>query len=548
MKGVIKIFSLILGMSLCVQLSAQDPDLPSEEVDIIKSFDARLGDAERVNLDPSLPPLDTATRRLNYNVFTRTIPVEYLPPKIRPLALRREKNQEAYDGYLKLGGGFPGTFFGEGFYGLSNNENFNLDIFANHHSANNGQRVENQKFSLTNVGLDGTYYSKDKGYAVNGGLGYTRDAVFFYGYNEVGELLEREFSFEPEEVKQRFATVDGHLNIFNGARTEADFNYYAGVDFYLLNDNYAARENGFNLLLSGTKWFNEKHPLVIELETDFTSFRDTATQNLNNFFLRPSYTHHGDRFKAKIGAIVASNDDEFTFFPDLELSAMIIDGNLSAYVGATGSLNKNSFRVLTDYNPFLSSRILIRNSRFYEYYGGVRGNIEGIDYDAQVAYKTVDNLALFLLPDVFDTIPRFDVLYDTGTVVTIKGSLTAPIFEGFEVTGAISQNFYSLDGQEEPWHLPALTVNLGARYRTMEDQLVLKGEFFLENGVPYLDDDGVAQTLNTLFDISVGAEYYFTENIGGFVQINNLANNRRQRWQHYPIFGINAMIGVMARF
>jgi hypothetical protein len=548
MKGVKKIAILLLCTGFFMQLHAQDPDLPSEEIDVVKSFDARLGDAERLNLDPSLPPLDTSTRRLNYNIFSKSIPVDYLPPKIRPLAVRRSRNQEPYNGYLKLGGGFPASFYGDGHYRVSNDETYALNFFAKQHSANNGQQVENQKFSYTNVGTDGTYYSKDQGFAINGGLGYTRDAIHFYGYNEVGELLDRNFSFESEEVKQRFATFEGHAKIFNAAKTEADFNYYAGFDFYLMNDDYASRENGFDLLFSGTKWFNGKHPLKLELETDFTSFRDTATQNLNNFFFRPSFAYHDDRFKAKVGAVVASNEDNFFFFPDLELDAMIIEGSLSAYVGATGSLDKNTFRTLTDYNPFLSSEIFIRNSNFYKYYGGVRGNIEGVDYDAQVSYKTVDNLALFLLPNVFDTIPRFDVLYDTANILTIKGSLSAPVFEGFEVTGAVSQNFYTLEGNEEPWHLPALTINFGARYQTLEDKLLLKADFFLENGVPVLNDVGEAETLNTLFDISLGADYYFSKNIGGFVQINNLANNRRQRWQHYPTFGINAMLGIMARF
>jgi len=548
MKAINKAFFLLLFIGFAVQGYAQDPNLPSEEVDIIKSFDARLGDAERITLDPELPPLDTSTRRLDYNVFTRTIPVEYLPPKIRPLAMRREKNQEAHDGYLKLGGGFPASIYGKGYYNISNDKSYSIDLFSGHHSANNSQQNENQKFSYTNAGIDGTFYAEEQGFAVNGGLEYTRDAVFFYGYNEVGDLLEENFSFEPEEVKQRFSIVDGHVSIFNGARTEADFNYHAGIDFYLMNDNYGTRENGFDLLISGTKWFQEKHPLVIELQTDFTSYRDTGTQNLNNFFLRPNYTYHGDRFKAKIGAVVASNDDNFSFFPDLELSAMIIEGSISAYVGATGSLEKNNFRVLTDYNPFLSSRIRIRNSKYYEYYGGVRGNVEGIDYDVQASYKAVENLALFLLPDVFDTIPRFDVLYDTASIITLKGSVTAPLFRGFELTGAISQNFYTLDNQEKPWHLPALTVNVGGRYVTMEDKLVLRGDFFLENGVPYLNDDGEAETLNTLFDISLGAEYFFSEHIGGFLHLNNIANNRRQRWQHYPTFGINAQAGIVAKF
>ena len=121
------------------------------------------------------------------------------------------------------------------------------------------------------------------------------------------------------------------------------------------------------------------------------------------------------------------------------------------------------------------------------------------------------------------------------------------------MSGAVSQSFFSLDREEKPWHLPAFNVNVGARYTTTldakkETKLILRGDFFLENGVPYRDDDGNAQSLNGLFDISLGADFFFTKNIGGFVQVNNLANNKRERWHRYPTFGINAMLGIVARF
>ena len=151
------IFFLVLGLPF--MLNAQQPDLPAEEVDVIKSFDARLADAERFRLDPELPPLDTSVRRQNYDLTTRSLEVAYLPPKIRPLAMPSNKESgELYDGYLRLGAGFPTSFLGEGYYNVSSIENFNLGLSAKHHSANNNKQVENQRFSKTAFGADGTYH------------------------------------------------------------------------------------------------------------------------------------------------------------------------------------------------------------------------------------------------------------------------------------------------------------------------------------------------------------------------------------------------------
>lgn len=546
------IFLLLLATGFSFALTAQD-ELPTEQVDIIKSFNAKLLDAERQLVDPQLPPLDTATRRMDYNIIDRTLEVEYLPPKIRPLAMRGDALAESYNGYIKGGGGLPAAFYLEGAYNLLSENNFDLGINLLHHSANNNNRTENQRFADNHAGLTGTYYF-DQGFAVNGELNYISDRVFFYGYNELNEELGRSFSLEKDDVKQRFSIFEAAAEIFNGERTVGDFNYEAGFDFYFLQDNYAARENGFKLNLGATKWFQEKHALRVDLITDFTSFKDTARYDLNNFYLQPNFTFHGDLFKAKLGVNVVSHEDEFFFFPDVELSASVIPGIVTAFIGAGGSLQKNTFRTLTDYNPFMVSQLRIENTHYYDFYAGAKGNVAGLfDYQGKVSYRTADNLALFL-PDIItvsDTIslPRFNVLYDTVNIFSISGTVSAPLFEGFELGGTVTQNFYSVSNQEKAWHLPALTLNVTAQYTALEaNNLIFRADLFLENGVPFLNADDQADNLNALFDVSVGAEYYVTENIGIFGQLNNLANNRRQRWQYYPVFGLNALVGITARF
>ena len=524
----------------------QAQDLPTEQVDVIKSFDARLLDAERLNITPKLPALDTATRNQTYRIESRSLNVEYLPPKIRPLAMRGDALKQNYNGYTKIGAGFPRSFFIDGSYDIVTDENMDLGLNLFHHSTKSNN-VENQRFSYSNVLADGTYYF-DQGYAVNGKLGYTVDNIFYYGYNAFNEAADSTiFSFDKADVKQSFTTFDASGSIFNGERTVADFNYDAGFDFYFMEDNFAARETGFAINLKATKWFSDAHPLTVELISDFTAYRDTARQTLNNFFLKPSYTYHSNIFTAKLGANIASSDDEFSFFPDVELNAQVVGSILTAFVGAEGSLQKNNLNSLADYNPFINTRLDIRNTLYYNYYGGIKGNFQGIDYRAQVGYKTTENLPLYL--STGDSIPRFNVLYDTANIVSLKASVIAPLFEGFELTGTLTQNFYTLDNQEKPWHLPAFTLNVGASYTTLEDKsLTLRGEFYLENGVPFLNDAGESENLNALFDISVGADYAISETIGFFGQINNLANNKRERWRNYPVLGTNFLAGLTAKF
>ena len=528
-------------------LASSAQTLPSENVTVLKNFEAQLLDAERIDIEPALPAPDTVRTNQVYRLPYRELNIDYPPPSIRPYGMRREKLSDTYHGIVRAGGGFPNSLYGDGVFRYLFEDKMDIGLQLHHHSAS-FKKLENQRFSRTGAGLDGTYYFK-QGFAVKAGLGYDVNNVRFYGYNEDPSFSDTIIVL-PDDVKQRFSTIRLNGGILNGERTVGDFNYKAHLDVYALTDAYASKETGFDLKFQGTKWFAEKHSLDVLLRTDFTFFEDTASQNLHNFYLIPAFTFHADGFKAKIGVNIVNHNDVFSFFPDLLLTVNILGSQLAAFAGAEGTLQKNTFQSLTTYNPFLTSRPELRNTRVMHFFGGVKGNLSIFEYSGQVGYKRTQDLALFQLQEdpLIASHRRFDVLYDTVSIVNINGSLIVNLMKGLRIMGTINQNIYTPTEQEKAWYLPALTFNGSVQYTTLEDKLVVRGEVYFENGVPFLNAEGKADNLNTLFDVSLGAEYFFTKNIGAFVKINNLADNQRQRWLYYPTYGINALAGVSARF
>lgn len=539
---------LILFILMGYGLSAQ-PDLPTGEVEVIKNFDARLLDTEKLKIIPELPPLDTVTQRLIYNIPDKSITLEYLPPKIRPVALRATKVPPANKGYAKLGYGIPNSPYAEIGYRLFQDDKLEIGAYGKHHSAN-FKDIPHQRFSNSEVNVSGNLYL-DEGVAVNGKIGFSRDELHFYGRPESEQNIPTR-----EQIRQHFNLFDLGVKVFNSARTQGDINYEAGIDFYTLSDNYASSENAFDLRIGGTKWIDETHAASIFLRTDFTNFEDTAKQKLNNFFLQPSFTFHGEVFKVKLGLNLASHDDNYYFLPDIEASANILGSQLAAFVGAKGDLHKNSFKNLAAYNPFILSRQLLENNKYFHYYGGVRGNIRGINYSGQVGYKTTDNLALFLNDDpaIFNNIDglydpaRFHVVYDSVNIFNIQITASADIMEGLNLLGTLSSNVFDTKNQDKAWHLPALEANFTAKYQVLNSDLSLRGELYIANGVPYLDENLNQDNLNALFDISAGAEYQISEMFGAFLDVNNLFANKRERWYRYPTYGINVLAGITAKF
>jgi hypothetical protein len=138
----------LLASLVLFTLPALRAQIKSDEVDIIKQFNARLADANRVLLSPKLPPADTGKNTQQYNIVNRALNVQYLAPRISPKSLREEPRDPIYKGYARLGAGLPKALLFEGGYDLSSNENLDLGFDVRHLSMNNTGKVENKAFPI----------------------------------------------------------------------------------------------------------------------------------------------------------------------------------------------------------------------------------------------------------------------------------------------------------------------------------------------------------------------------------------------------------------
>ena len=539
----------LLGLCLFAGLSAYaQNDLEDNSVTVVTNFEARLTDAQRVRINPAPPPADTTSRRQTYSIVPRPLTLDYPAPTIRPRALPRTELPDIKNGWVKLGLGVPNALYADASYDLTGQDNLDLGFFGSHYGFNNNNQVENQRASDTRVGAEGNYLF-EQGFAVSGGLSYDTKSRYFYGYNFSDVESDSALTFTPDQVRQRFNTFSVHADLYNGTRTQGDIDYRAGISMYLMNADPSVRESNLDINLSGTKWINGSNPLDVEFLASFTSFKDTSTQNLNVASLSPSYTVLvADRVKLKAGVRLAVQENDFDVFPNVTASAVVVDGLLSAFAGVEGNVQKNTLKTLSDYNPWIDTRLRVRNSEATRFYGGVEGTYRTIAYRAEAGYKYLDNLALYLTERDADGIPRFNVLYDDGSQIYIQGTATLPLVEGLDLNATFTQRFYSMEDEQKPWHLPSLSLNASGIYTLSNLPLQLRADFFVENGLPYRTPEGEVDHLNALLDLSLNAEYTITETFGAWVRVNNLLNNRRERFYQYPTIGTNFMVGGSARF
>ncbi|MBN8680777.1 MAG: hypothetical protein J0M29_21310 [Chitinophagales bacterium] len=542
-------YLILAAAMLTFSLAANaQKDLEGDNVTVVKSFDAQLLEANKLSVPPTLPTLDTTTKLQNYTVPPHPSNIKYDPPKLRPLGVKAAPKEADYDGFVKLGAGVPNTIWGEGGYYFKAKDKFDGKIWLRHHRLSADKAVENQMFQKTAGLLSGNIFLPNN-LATQVDVGYTYDRVHFYGYDD--DSLE----FSPGRTRQDYKILDLGARLYNSARNDADLNFSVAPKFYLLTDFYSNKENHFELGLSATKWFNEKHALRVNIRPDLTSFEDTLSQKLNNIYLQPSFTLHFDMLQLKIGGNFVNNRDVFSIFPDAELTLRVWGDGIQAFVGANGDLRKNSYRSLSTYNPFIQIRgSELRNTRWDNYYGGLKGNFGWLEYNGQVGYSKASDLALHQTSFDQDGITRFRVLYDTVKMFNFQGTIKLNPIKNLSITGTYSQSVFdnettgtSLD-ELAVWGLPEIEGNFGAVYTLAEGKANVKASLHMADRIAFLNEQNELVKSKTLVDLSFGGSYYFTKNIGVFLDINNLLNNRRERWYRYPTIGTNFLGGFVARF
>ena len=532
-------YRLVIISCLLLNLSLiQAQDLETETVEVVKNFEARLGVAQKVKLEPELFEAEMTERQFDYNVQEKMLTVEYLPPTIRAISMRTEELSESYNGFAKAGFGYPLSPYLDAGYLYESSTGSNFLARVSHHSAND-KNVENQRFSDSDVLLKGTYIT-EQGFSVDGHAAAELNQYSFYGYPR------EDTTFTKDDVLNRINVFSLGAKLYNSTETIGKLNYWAGFDAYQLSNNFATRETGLNLDLGLTKWFGE-NPLTIALGTDLTRLKDTSIQKLNTFFVNPTFSFGTHNVRIQFGARMETSNEMYYFYPDVELLINLAGNNLSVFAGADGGLRKNNFRILSDYNPFMVSELSdIRVSSYYDFYGGIKGIVSGLEYSFQGGFKPTDDLALFEV-DQEKPWTRYDVVYDTASIIYFKGAVKGKLFPKVDISGSVVYNIYDLNNQEKAWYLPKLQTNVGVTYLTMDQRLRLKAETYVTDPVEFQDLD-LPDEPNLLMDVSLSADYYLTENFGVFIHLNNLAANKYRRWYSYPNFGLNVLGGITARF
>jgi flavorubredoxin len=133
-----------------------------------------------------------------------------------------------------------------------------------------------------------------------------------------------------------------------------------------------------------------------------------------------------------------------------------------------------------------------------------------------------------------------------------RAELFSNVGERLKVRTGIDYFEYTTENELEAWHLPTLQIDLSVKYN-IQDKIILSADAFARNSVyaRVFDETGNVQREEIHgfhVDANLGIEYRYTKILSVFLKLNNIQNQRLEKWYNYPSQKFNFMGGVTYAF
>lgn len=485
-----------------------------------------------------------------------------------------DKLPQLYHSYAKIGFGNYSMPLGELYVNSTRSRKYHWGIDAKHLSS--WGRINNyapSQFDRTAASVYGKIIEKD--YSVTGNINYFNQGLHFYGIEN--ELVPR------DSIQQRFNNTGASVLYDSHKKDSSNLNYRIGLAYNNYFDKkqidtiekWFARENHVDIT-SAFDYKLKKEVYAMDVNVRYNNYKygipDSTLMPLDSGFidnnvmlnLKPTITTIGEngKWSVKIGVDVILDARERTkaiLAPQLRAHYSLFNDILIPYAGMNGGVTQNTFRSVSQENPFVLSALELRNeNNALNFNGGIKGVIsKRISFDANISFGKFTDKLLFVLDTVYSGGNRFRTAYDTMNITRLEASISYQLNEKIKID-VIGQYFsYLTTYYPYAWNLPDYVATIRGHYNLF-DKLYLNLDFKLignRRGLVYETGTGIQQeelfyfqNLGVIADANLGVEYRYNSRISAFAQLNNFTAQQYQRWQNYPSQRFQIMGGVTFRF
>lgn len=550
---------------------------PGDEETITLTAIRKIPSATRIPNSPSI--IDTVIPQsevqypllsLKYNTLIR---LDTIAPATVKLI---DKLPQLYSTYVKVGIGSTFMPLGEVYYNNTRSRKYIYGGSLKHLSSfGNLKGYAPAQFDRTALNLNGGL--NEKKYTLRGEFLLNNRGLHWYGFPN--ENADR------DSIQNRFNEIGTRLSFASHQKDSAHLNYKVGIEYFNFHskksdvdslatwrgrENYFAVKSSFwyqlgkevfaadfNIRYNGYK-YGEKDAGLSTLDTGIVSNNTVVN-------LKPTITTFAfdNKLKAQVGldiTVDAAAKTKFYLYPIAEVKYSMFDDILIPYAGIKGGLKQNTFRSMSFDNEFILSNQQLQNeSNSINAFVGIKGTLtKRIGFNANASFSNHKGKMLFVTDTVYAKgRNQFRAIYDTMNITTLEGSISYQLAEKLKIDGIGRFFSYNTRNESYAWNLPQIQVIVRGTYNLYDKFLVRldmnyeggrKGLVFEKEENTVFENGQYAKKLGFIADVNLGVEYRYNNRISAFVEFNNLAAQRYQRWYHYPVQGFQVMGGVTFRF
>jgi hypothetical protein len=541
---------LIVTAAVClstINARAQRDTSKTQSIDITSSFKPVLRNAVKINFSGSQLTADTSRPVLGYTIPSQNLFYAYQPISLKPLALVQDTN--LYLGgrnFLKAGFGNYSTPYVSAGLSFGDGKTSLLNLYGSY-TGSKGDDIDFQDYSLLNIKGTGSYFTgKNEVYA---SAAVSQHNYYLYGYNH--DL----FDYKKADIRQQFQdiTISGGIRNITVNPLRINYNPSILVSFFTNKNKLSETTLAFNAPVE--KKFGDELTVMVAAKGDFTNYstkgfvpNDVKFSN-NIIQVAPAFEYKTRLVKFHGGFTPTWSNGEFKWLPDIFAEVQLQEKVFMLQGGWVGRYTKNTFKNLSAINPYLQTLLVQENTRETEYYGGIKATIgKHFNFNAKAGVITYRDLPLFINDTATDEKAFLVSNESKVNNFRVHGDISYINQDKFTFTAGVTFNGYTgMKTNDKAWHTIPMEFTSSLRWWAME-RLMLKADFYFFNGGNYLTKANGSRPLSGGTDLSAGAEFRINKQFSAWANINNILNDKYERWHNYQVYGLNATAGILINF
>jgi hypothetical protein len=514
-------------------------------VTITSSFKPSLRPQSKINFLAATPFLDNSKVAMQYLIPSQNISFGYQAVAVTPLAyvpdsvILSRRNH-----FIKVGLGNLNTIIAEAGFNIGDGVKNNTYIGGGYKKMKGPLFA--QEFTDINFSINSAHQIGD---AHDLSVKFTTASTTRYAYG-----------FKPTTIQY---TKDNILNKYNSAgitvhlanKTDAFFgiHYTPTISFDYLQSGVDEREFETSIAAPVSKNLGTDFKISLQPTASFSNtILPTIPSNItivNNLFSMPStFSWITNKFQVHLGAAPTVNNGTYAVLPQVSGVAILPNNGLRIELGWSGHFEKNNLRSLAAINPWVSIPNNFSNTKITEQFLGVKLPVgDHFTYGAKLSLLEYENQALFV--NAFTDGRLFKVLFEpTLRAVQLQANVSYTLQDKLNILGGITyKKFSGLTVQKEAFGLLPLEFN-GSLHWKFSNKISLTSTLYAWDGAQAMDAQMAIKKLPAAADFSLGATFTVVKSAKFWLQLNNLLDNRYQRWNQYEVFGRNVVAGFVYSF